>query len=56
MSITIEFCKLKISLSTKFQLKITILLFWTKFAQKQHVWSNAEKMSITIEFCIFQLV
>ena len=36
-----------ISLGTKFQLKLTVLIFWTKFAQK---------VNITIEFCIFEIV
>ena len=34
---------------------MTILIFWTKFAQKWCYGSKAEKMSIIIEFCIFKL-
>ena len=33
-----------------FQPKLTISLFWTKFAQLK-----TEKMNIAIEFCIFEL-
>ena len=29
--------RIRISLRTKFQLKLTILIFWTKFAQKGEV-------------------
>ena len=39
-----------ISLGTKFQLKSTILSFWTKFAQKGHFWSKTKKVNSTIEF------
>ena len=45
-----------ISPGTKFQLKVTILIFWTKFAQRGCFWSKTEKMKSTIEFCIFELV
>ena len=38
---------IRISLGTKFQLKLTVLIFWTKFAQK---------VNIMIEFCIFEIV
>ena len=38
-----EILQIGISLSTKFQLKLTVLIFWTKFTQKG------------TEFCIFQL-
>ena len=47
---------IRISLGTKLQLKLTILLFWGKFAQKGHFWSKTEKVSITIELCIFELI
>ena len=46
----------KISVGTKFQLKVTILMFWTKFAQKGYFHSKTKKMNITIEFCMFELV
>ena len=45
-----------ISLGTKFQLKLKILFFWTKFAQKGYFWSKIEKASITTELSIFKLV
>ena len=45
-----------IGLSTKFQAKLSILIFWTKFAQKRYFWSKAEKVNIIIEFCVFELV
>ena len=41
---------------TKFQLKLKILILLTKFAQKRYFWSKTEKVNITIEFCIFELV
>ena len=47
---------IKIILSTKFQLKLKILIFWTKFAQKQQVQLKRAKLNITSEFCIFELV
>ena len=34
---------LHISLSTKFQLKLTILIFWTKFVKIAYFWSKTEK-------------
>ena len=45
-----------ISLNTKFQFELTILIFWTKFAQKGYFQSKTAKMNTTIEFCIFKLV
>ena len=45
-----------ISLCPKFQLKLIILIFWTKFFQKGYFQSRAEKVNIIIEFCIFKLV
>ena len=47
---------IQISLGTKFQLKLTILIFWTKFAQKGYFQSKTEKVNSTTEFCIFKLV
>ena len=47
---------IRISLFTKFQLKLTILIFWTKFVQKGYFQSKTEKVNITIKFCIFKLV
>ena len=45
-----------IRLSIKFHLELTILIFWTKFAQKTYSWSKTEKVNIAIEFCIFELL
>ena len=47
---------IQISLGTKFQLKLTILIFWTIFAQKGYFQSLSEKMNTTIKFCIFKSV
>ena len=33
------------SLATKFQVKLVILSFWTKFAQKQYSQSKIDKMN-----------
>ena len=33
----------RISLGTEFQLKLTILIFWVKFAQKEYLQSKTEK-------------
>ena len=46
---------IQISLGTKFQLKLTILLFWTKFAQKGCFRSKTKKVNTIIELCIFEL-
>ena len=45
----------RISLRTKFQRKLTIFMFWTKFAQKGYSQSKTENVNTTIEFCIFVL-
>ena len=47
---------IRISQGTEFQLKLKILRFWTKFAQKGYFLSKTEKVNTTIEFCIFELV
>ena len=39
---------IRISLGTKFQLKVTILIFWTKFAQKGELWSETEKSHLCV--------
>ena len=44
------------SLGTKFQLKLTILIFFTKFAKKRWFRSKTEKVNTTTEYCIFELV
>ena len=46
----------RISLSNKFQLKLTILTFWTKFLQNGCFRSKTEKVNNAIEFFIFELV
>ena len=46
---------IQISLGTKFHLKLKILIFLTKFAQKGYFWSKTEKVNTTIKFCIFNL-
>ena len=43
-------------LATKFSLKLTILTFWTKFAQKECFWSKKKKVNTATEFCIIELV
>ena len=45
-----------ISLCIKFHLQLTILTFWTKFAQKSYPQAKTEKMTLTVAFCIFELV
>ena len=40
---------------TKFQFKLTILLFWIKFVQKGYFWSKTGKVNIIIEFSILEL-
>ena len=45
-----------ISLGTKCQLKLTILIFWTKSAKKMCFQFQTEKVKITTEFYIFELV
>ena len=44
---------IEISLGTKFQFKLTFLVFWTKFAQKEYFWSKNKKVNGNIELCIF---
>ena len=45
-----------ISLNTKFQVKLTVLIFWTKFGLKGYFQSKMEEVNITTEFWIFELV
>ena len=47
---------IRISLSIKFHLKLTILFFWAKFDQKGYLWSKTKRVNIIIEFCISELV
>ena len=46
----------KVFLNTKFQLKLKILIFWTKFAQKGYFWFKTENVNIPIKFYIFKIV
>ena len=41
--------------ATKFQ-QLTILIFWTKFPQKEYFQSKTNKMNTAIEFGILELV
>ena len=45
-----------ISLNIKFHFELTILFFWTKFAEKAYSPLKTEKVNMNIEFCIFKLV
>ena len=47
---------IRISVGIKFDLKLTILTFWTKFLQKGHFWSKKSKVNSITEFYIFELV
>ena len=47
---------IRISLSIKFHFTQTILNFGMKFVQKQYFQSKTNKVNITIELCIFELV
>ena len=47
---------IRISIGTKFPLKLTILNFWTKFTKDGYFKSKTEKVNITTEFSIFELV
>ena len=53
MNTIYELCIFK---GPKFWLKLTNLVFWTKFAQKEYFLLKIEKMNITVEFCLFELV
>ena len=44
-----------IILGTKLQLKLTVLVFWTKFISKKGS-SKTEEVNITIEFYILALI
>ena len=47
---------IRISLGNKLQVKLRILIFWTKLVQKGEFQSEANKVNIIIVFCIFELV
>ena len=51
----IEFFHVRLCLRTKFHLKLTTLIFWTKYAQKEYFQSKTKKLNSTIEFFIFKL-
>ena len=40
---------MKLIVGTKFQLKLTIWIFWTKLAQKWYFQAKTEKVNITIQ-------
>ena len=44
---------IRISLRTKFQLRLTIVIFWITFAQKMYSKPKTEKVNSTIELCKF---
>ena len=47
---------IQIIIGIKFQLNLTILIFWTKFTQKGYFWLETEKVNITIKFwCEYQI-
>ena len=48
--------QIRISLGIMFDLKPTILIFWTKFVRNEYFRLKTEKADITIEFCTFELV
>ena len=53
VNIAIEFLHIGISLGPKFQLKLIILIFWTKTGISSQ---KRLKVNVTIKFCIFELV
>ena len=44
--------RIRITLGTEFQFKLTISIFWTNFAEKESFQSKTDKLNITIKFCI----
>ena len=50
---------IQINLVTKFQFKLKILIFWTKFAQRGYFQSKTKKVNFalrTLQLCIFELI
>ena len=47
---------IRITLSTKFHYKQTVLIFWTRCGQKGHFQSKEWQKGVTTEFSIFRLV
>ena len=39
----------QVSLDSKYELKLTVLIVWIKYAQKKYTWSKTEKVNRTIE-------
>ena len=54
LNITIEFLHIQNIPGTNFQVKLTILHFWTKLTQTEYF--QSKNMKITIEFYVFELV
>ena len=54
LNITIEFLYIQNIPGTNFQVKLTILHFWTKLTQTEYF--QSKNMKITIEFYVFELV
>ena len=46
----------RISLGNKIQLKLTNLIFWTKFDKKGISGLKEKKVNTTVEFSIYELV
>ena len=46
----------RISLGSKFQVKLRILILWTKFTQIGYIRLKGEKVNTTIKFGILKLV
>ena len=47
---------IQIGRGTKFQFKQAILIFWTELTRRKYFRSKTEKLNISIEFSIFELV
>ena len=56
MNTTIEFWIFELIIDRKFQLKLTISIFWTKFVQKRVFPVKTEKVNTTIELGSKQIV
>ena len=52
----IHIMHIQISLGSKFQNEITILIFWIKLTQKGYSHSKTGKLNTSTDFCIFKLV
>ena len=47
--------QIRITLGSKFQLKLSMLIFWMRFDQKGYFWSKTGQVKRNIESCIFKL-